>query len=134
VLYPIGRIRLKSHAAVLRLKEIESGFRVLSAEAAPVESLESEEAKTIRGMILSNQIKEPEKITGFAIFFVEHIDSAKPTSYFCTESGFGDYSRSIPGVLQNLNEIQESALYLKDRRIDLINVMNKESDPGILQK
>jgi hypothetical protein len=39
VMHPISRLRLESHVAVISLKELPSGFQVLSAETALIDSL-----------------------------------------------------------------------------------------------
>jgi hypothetical protein len=55
VIHPISSLRLEIYVAMISLKELPSGFQVLSAETALIESLSEERKKTIRGRILSNQ-------------------------------------------------------------------------------
>jgi hypothetical protein len=49
----------ESHVAVIRLKELASGFRVLSAEAVRIDGLLEAQKNHLLGKVLNNQTKRP---------------------------------------------------------------------------
>jgi hypothetical protein len=116
-MYPIDRVRLGTHVVVIRLNELPSGFRVLSAEAVSIESLPKAHMKHICENILSNQTNEPEEIYCGSLFEVESIDAASRTS-FLNGYSFGMYS--------NLAAIQNNAATLSRHQAYLIQMLNKE--------
>jgi hypothetical protein len=117
VMHPINRLRLESHVAMIRLKELLSGFRVLSADAVSIESLPESHKQFIREVLLSNQTNDPEEVWCIAMFEVESIDSASCFSMF-EGYGLGDYS--------NLADIHEAAANENGCQVDLIKMLNKE--------
>jgi hypothetical protein len=116
-MHPISKIRLETHVAVIRLKELPSGFRVLSAEAALIESLPEEFKKPSREDILSFQTNRPDDVCCLAVLNVEAIDGSKIRFLF-NNYGFGPYS--------NIAAIQKKAATENDRQADLIKMLNKE--------
>jgi hypothetical protein len=116
VIHPISKLRLESHVAVIRFKELPVGFRVLCGEVVSVESLPSGRIESIREIILCNQTKDPDNIWCIAMFHIEAIDATNKFSY--QEYGFGPYS--------NIAAIQKKAATENDRQADLIKMLNKE--------
>jgi hypothetical protein len=115
-MYPISRLRLGSHVAVFRLKELPSGFRVISGEAVLIDSLSSEAVRIIRDNILSLEANQPGKICCMAMYNVEEIGYSN-TSFFEGYS-FGDYS--------DLASLQDDASFAKVHQVKLIMMLNKE--------
>jgi hypothetical protein len=117
LMHPISKLRLESHLAKIRVKELPSGFRVLSADAVLIESLPDVQKIIIRDRILFNQTNQPEKICCEAMYGVEAIDAAKNTTFLDGYS-FGPYS--------NLAAVQEEVATLNGRRVELIKTLNKD--------
>jgi hypothetical protein len=117
VMHPISRIRVETHIAMIRMNELSSGFRVLSAETALMESLPNDTKQGIREVLLSNQTNQSERLWCVAMFEVESIDSTSFRTFFCGYS-FGPYS--------NMVSIQEKAASENGRQVDLIQMLNKE--------
>jgi hypothetical protein len=118
VLHPINRLRLENHVAMIRLKELPVGFRVLSGEVALIESFPDDQKQYIRRNILSAQTNQPEKINCIVIYEVQAIDSAN----IC----FIIYERYILGPYSSLADIQERASVDNGRHAELIKMLNKE--------
>jgi hypothetical protein len=116
-MHPISRLRLETHGGMIRLKELSGGFRVLSTEAASIESLPIEAMKSIRNYILSVQTNQPEEVCCVVMFEGESIDSASVRTFFCGYT-FGQYS--------NMVSIQEKPASENGRQVDLIKTLNKE--------
>jgi hypothetical protein len=119
VLHPISRIRLETHVALIRLKELPVGFRVLSADAVRIDGLLEVQKNHLLGKVLKNQTNRPENVCFEAMFEVESINAAGSCSLFSGYE-FGDY-------FNNLADIQEEAAYDNDRQADLIKMLNKEN-------
>jgi hypothetical protein len=117
-MHPISRPSMESHVAVIRLKEIPNGFRVLSTETALIESLPEDPKRYIRENILSNQTNHPEKVWCVALFEVEAIDNRNNCSFYDIFGGLGKYS--------NLAAIQDKAATESFRQVELIKMLNKE--------
>jgi hypothetical protein len=118
-MHPISRPRLETHFAVIRLKELPGGFRVLSAYSVSIESLPDKQAQQdVRDNVLSLRTNRPGKVCGLAMYDVEAID---PANSFCMCEGyvFGDYS--------HLAAIQKKASIENGRQVYLIKMLNKES-------
>jgi hypothetical protein len=115
-MHPISRLRLDTHVALIRLRELPNGFRVLSAEAVSFESLPDKAMKQISDILLYNQTKQPEKVYCVAVFEVA-IDAAHNC---CIINGyiFGGYS--------DLAALQDEAAIENGRRPELINMLNNE--------
>jgi hypothetical protein len=109
------------NVALIRLKELPTGFRVVSAEAVVIESLNKEEIQVTRATIVSNQTNEPEEIY---CLMINHLDSIEPSSSQSSVGavGFGKYSNLA--VIQE--RAQEEASYLHDNKGAVINMINKE--------
>jgi hypothetical protein len=118
VMYPISRIRLENHVGLIRVKELPVGFRVLSAEAALIESLSNDLKQDIRKVLLSNQTNIPERVWCVAMFEVESINATNNCVPFCAYS-FGTNS--------NLAAIQDKAVIDNSRQVELIKMLNKEN-------
>jgi hypothetical protein len=71
VLHPIRRIRLETHIALIRLKELPVGFRVLSAEELRIDCLVQK--NHLLGKVLNNQTNRPENVCCEAMFAIEAI-------------------------------------------------------------
>jgi hypothetical protein len=71
LMYPIVRIRLESHALVIRLKENTVGFKVLSAEVAVIDCLPKDQQERIQDCLLQNKTTRPEAVFCFSIYEVE---------------------------------------------------------------
>jgi hypothetical protein len=108
---------LESHIAVIRLKELSNGFRVLSVKAALIESATEDQKKHIRDTILTNQTYLPEMVCCVALFEVEAIDDTKSFSVY---EGYG------VGPYSDLASIQDVVASLKGRQVELINKLNGE--------
>jgi hypothetical protein len=118
LMHPIIRLRLETHVAVIRLKELPSGFRVLSTEAALIENLLDERKNPIRANILDLHINMPDnECLCVALYEVEAIDSSRCAAVIKGYS-FGTYS--------NLAAIQKKASVENGRQADLIKMLNKE--------
>jgi hypothetical protein len=114
VMHPISRIRLGSHVAVIRLKELPNGFRVLSVEAVSIESLPD---KHKYGEVLNYQTNQPELVYCVALFHVEAIDVSS-SCIFPIGYRFGTYL--------NLAAFQVAASLNNGRQDELIKMLNKE--------
>jgi hypothetical protein len=75
-MHPISILRLESHVAVIRLKELPVGFRVISADAVSFEILPDDAKRDIRDSILSDQTNHPDKVSCAAMFYVQAIDAS----------------------------------------------------------
>jgi molybdopterin-guanine dinucleotide biosynthesis protein len=75
LMHPISRLRMETHIALIRLNELPSGFRVLSADLMLIEGLPDDSKKIIRKIILHYQTKEPEKVYCTTMFEVEAINA-----------------------------------------------------------
>jgi hypothetical protein len=117
LMHPISRLRLETHVAFIRLKELHGGFRVLSAEALYIESFPDAEKIIIREIILTNQTDEPENVCCEAVFEVQAIESTNNCRIFNGYS-FGEHS--------NLAAIQGRAATENGRQAELIEMLNKE--------
>jgi hypothetical protein len=117
LMHPISKLRLESHVAVIRLKELPVKFRVISAEPVLIESLRDPHRQTILNFILSNQTDELEYVCCEAVFEVNSIDTAYRTCFF---EGYhlGEYSE--------LPDIQERASVENGRRAEIIQMLKKE--------
>jgi hypothetical protein len=100
---------------VIRLKEIPIGFRVLSAEAASIDSLPHDASHSIRENVFHFQTDRHEDVICNVMCVVEAIDEGTRVNLH-TCYGFGLYS--------NLASIQEDASSLN--RVDLIHMLNNE--------
>jgi hypothetical protein len=116
-MHPISKPRMESLIAVIRLKELSNGFRVLSVEAALIESATEDQKKHIRDTILTNQTYLPEMVCCVALFHVEAIDVSRSCT-FPIGYGFVTYS--------NLVAVQEKAATENVRRAELIKILSKE--------
>jgi hypothetical protein len=96
-LHPIGRIRLETQVTAIRLKELPSGFRVLSTEFVSIESLPEGSRKTIRDNIHSNKTNGPDEVWCTAIFDVESIDATSHGFFVCGYVA-GEYSDLADGL------------------------------------
>jgi hypothetical protein len=117
VIHPISRLRLESHVAVIRLMELPSQFRVISADLVSIEILPDNLRQQIRDIILSFQTNHPNEVSCVAMFDMEAIDDSSHS--FIGGYRFGPYS--------NLAAIQEKAAAENDRQADLIKMLNKEN-------
>jgi hypothetical protein len=116
-MHPISRSRVETHLAVILLKELPSGFRVLCAEAALIDSLPEDEKQFIRENLLSLQTKQLEQVCCAALYYVEDLDSNINRAFF-KGCRLGEYS--------NLAAIQNDAAIESGRRDELIKMLNKE--------
>jgi hypothetical protein len=116
-MHPIGRLRVESHIAVIRVKELPNGFRVISAEAALIDSLPNDQIQSIRDHILSVQSNQPDKVCCVAVYEVEYFDSAI-NDYFVKGCLLGDFSE--------LASIQDAAASENGRQAKLIKMLNNE--------
>jgi hypothetical protein len=119
-MHPIDRIRLETHVALIRVKEISSGFRVLSAGAVLIDGLPEEHKNNLRGRVLNNQTKKPENVCCEVMVVVDAVTN-------CTllyDYVFGDYS----GLASMHDEITSSLLLesLIGRQAKMIQMLNKE--------
>jgi hypothetical protein len=103
---------------MIRVKELPVGFRVISAEAAYIDSFPENQSKIIREDILSAQTNQPERVWCGAMFEVESINATNHCSPFCAYS-FGTYS--------NIAAIQEKAATENGRQVEFIKMLNKEN-------
>jgi hypothetical protein len=117
VMHPISLIRVESHVAILRLKELPRGFRVLSSEESSIESLSEEKKKLSIAALLSSQTNHPENVCCVALFELEDLHAAN-SCFLCEGYGFGDYS--------DLASIQENAATVNGHQAELIEMLNKE--------
>jgi hypothetical protein len=117
-MHPISRLRLETHVASIRLKELSIGFRVLSTETARIEDLSNEAMKFIRDDILSVQSDQLEIVYCVAMFDMEAIDATNSLSIL-QGYGFGPYF--------NLAAVQEEAATENGRQAELIRILNKEN-------
>jgi hypothetical protein len=116
LMHPISRIRLESQVAVIRLKELRSGFRVLSAEAALIDNLSDISIRTIRENIFANNSNYPETVICHIICVIETI-YADSNYQVPNAFGFGDYS--------DLAAIQDEASIEYGREVELIQMLNR---------
>jgi hypothetical protein len=116
-MHPVSRIRSESYVALIRFKELTSGFRVISAEAALIVNLPVDTRKCIRDNILYSQTKYPGKISCMAMHEVESFDLSVRITRL-TGYGLGSYT--------NLAAIQDKALVDNGRRVEIIQMLNKE--------
>jgi hypothetical protein len=116
-MHPISRLRLEEYVAVIRLKELPVGLRVISAEASSIESLPEEQKNEFLKDIITLSVKKPNMICCLAIYKVEAIDAAIGCS---ASKGYvwGDYSA--------LASIQKLASTANDLHVKLIKKLNKE--------
>jgi hypothetical protein len=117
LLHPISRLRMESHVAMIRLKELPSGFRILSARAVSIESLPDDVKKDIREGFLSSKAYHPEQVRCMSLYVVEAINA--------------DNNCTIPncyglGIFADLAAIQDIAAAENGRQADLIKMLNKE--------
>jgi hypothetical protein len=117
VMHPINKFRLETHVAVIRLKELPSGFRMISAEAERINGLPEVQKNHLRGKVLNNQTNRPENVCE-AMFEVESINASGCTSFF---SGYG------LGMYSDLAAIQKKAATENGRQAELIQILNKEN-------
>jgi hypothetical protein len=117
LMHPISILRLESHVALIRLKELPNGFRILAAESVSIESLPDEFKKPSRDHILSLLTRNPEKIVCLSIYFVEEIDGVRNRAII-NGYVFGDHS--------DLADIKDEAAAENGRRDYLILILNKE--------
>jgi hypothetical protein len=113
---------LETHVAVIRLKELPVGFRVLSAEAVRIDGFPEVQKQFIREVLLSNQTHEPESVWCMAKVSLEAIDAASSFSLF-EGYGLGDYS--------DLGAIHDEATAENGRQVELIKMLNKENYCGV---
>jgi hypothetical protein len=118
VIHPISKTRFETHVVVIRLKELPSGFRVLSAETVSIESFPDDQKDTIISNIHSFQTNQPENAYCVAIFKVENIDASE-IRFLLIPYGVGTYS--------NLAAVQEEAATENGRQAELIQMLNKKS-------
>jgi hypothetical protein len=97
------------------VKELPTGFRVLSTEAVSLESLPVLQAEEARNHILS--INRPDMVCCVAVFIVESIDAANNCVLY---EGYGI------GPYHFLAAIQMKAAFESGRRVELIKILNKE--------
>jgi hypothetical protein len=109
---------LELHVVVIQVKELPSGFRLLSTEASSFESLRNDHKQSVREIILCNQTNEPETVYCIAMFHVDATDATN-NCRLLQEYGVGPYS--------NLAEIKEKVAIVNGRLADLIKMLNKEN-------
>jgi hypothetical protein len=119
LMHPICIIRIETHAVVIGLKELPDGFRVLSAEAASIDSLPIEAMESLCENILNFQTKLPEDVSCNVMFKVEAIDTANDC-FFYEGCSFGPYS--------DLAAIQDVAASLNGRQAELIIMLTRSSE------
>jgi hypothetical protein len=115
VMHPISRIRIETHVAMIRLKELPNGFHVVSAESASIQSLSELERKQFLDMLVSIQTYHPDNICCISFFVVEAIDA--------TNSGYAIRGCSL-GEYSDLASIQEEAATENGFRAELIQILN----------
>jgi hypothetical protein len=118
VMHPISRIRSESHVAVIRLKELPVGFRVISADAVSFEDFEiltAIQKQRFAEIVLTNNSNYPKEVICNVLCVVEAIN-ANRNYHLHNAFGFGDYS--------DLADINSAASSLN--RLDLIKKLNKE--------
>jgi hypothetical protein len=112
LLYPVSKRRLEDYAALIRIKQIPTGFRVSSAEAVLIEdSLPDEDIESVRDMLLRAQTRDPKSVLG-----VTRLEMDGNTLNYTTMINFGDCS--------GLAAIQYRAS--RYDRVTLIKLLNKE--------
>jgi hypothetical protein len=117
LMHPISRIRLKNHVVVIKMKELPSGFRVLSADAVSIESLSDAAKSSIREDILFTQAAEPEKVNCLASYEIDAIDDVYNVATL-NRYGFGKYS--------DLAALQDLATAKNGCQAGFIQMLNKE--------
>jgi hypothetical protein len=115
-MHPISSIRSETYVAVIRLKELPVGFRVISAESVSIDSLPDTKAQETREKVFFLQTNESEKVYCVAMFDVEAIDAARLSFFVC---GYR------LGMFSNLVSIQEKAATENARHAELIKMLNK---------
>jgi hypothetical protein len=98
LMHPVSNLRVDSQVAMIQLKELHSGFRVIS-----------------RDRLLASRNNRPEMIFCVAMYIVEEIGSSRRRSIF-QSYGLGD----------SLAEIQERASSLVIHQSRMIKHLNKE--------
>jgi hypothetical protein len=116
-MHPVNKLSMETHVAVVRLEELPVGFRVLSAEAALIDSLPENQSKIIREVILSAQNIQPDVVYCGVMCEVQAIDAIKSCNIH-TGYGVGSYF--------NLAAVQEEAAAESGRQAELIKMLNKE--------
>jgi hypothetical protein len=114
VMHPICRTRLNNTVAVIRLKELHRGFRVESAEAVPIDSLE--DTQSIRDQRLEFTTSFPDRIVCSALIFTEARNGAMVS--FKLAQHIGDY--------RHLSIVKSNALIEKNRQEDIFRELNNE--------
>jgi hypothetical protein len=72
----IKRDRLESHVAVLRLKELDQGFRVVLAEEVSIEILSNDQKQSISDVMISARTTLPALMCFVAMYIVEEADAS----------------------------------------------------------
>jgi hypothetical protein len=116
-MHPINRLRLETHVAMVRVKELPVGFRVLLAETVAVESLPEIRSRGARSNILYFQTNHPKNNCCVALFVVEAIDTANSCLFY------GVYGL---GPISEIVAIQCDASLHNIRQVELIQMLNKE--------
>lgn len=115
LLLPISSLQLESHVVTISLKELYFGFRVVSAVAVSIDSLQDKQIESIRKMIHYNHTSRAEKVCAIAVFDVIH-DMGRIVIY--DGYGLGEYS--------NLTAIQEKHAFLNGRQVELLKILNED--------
>jgi hypothetical protein len=116
-MHPFSRLCLESCVVIIRLKELLSGFKVISADVSLIESFTAREIGKIRENFVSIQTNEPGKACVVAVFYISAFDFGRDYQLFEAYS-YGDYS--------NISQVQEKASSLNSRQTDLIKALNKD--------
>jgi hypothetical protein len=103
---------LENYIAFIQLKELSGGFRVISAEAVPIDSLQDKHAQDTRDIILSDQNDHPEDVWCLTMFKVDKC--------FLRVDSYG------LGIYSELASIQDEAATLNGIRVGIIQMLNKE--------
>jgi hypothetical protein len=145
---------VESYVAVIRLKELPVGFRVISTESALIESVSNVSKQFIRESMLSNQTDEPEVVCCEAVFEAASIESLPeahekhirhqviqnlPDDIYCVAlytvdkidvtnncSSCSIVKGCIMGEYSELSDIREEASVENSRQNELIQMLNKE--------
>ncbi len=113
IMHPISKQKLGSYVALIEMKELPRGFRIVSTKALPNEQLYGI-GQLVRDQLVAFQ--ESKDVMCAAVFKVEDPRNAKT---FLNPYCFGEYS--------NMAFIQFSASIAYPTRDSLIKKLNKES-------
>jgi hypothetical protein len=105
---------------LIRLKELPSGFWVISAELVDVKSTTGFIAKDVRGAMKLNQTNEPGCVYCVAVFEFKGAEEGGDEPITCMSFGLGTWSD-----LANIRANSTAAL-LQCTFLDALKMLNKE--------